>query len=120
MRVLLDENVAHKLRLAIKNHETFTVQFMGFSGLKNGELLRQAETSGFDVLITGDKTLEYEQDMRNRKIAVVSLSAPHWPLLQPHLIKILLAIERAFPGSFTRVECCSFSRKHRRGGSAPG
>jgi hypothetical protein len=41
---------------------------MGFAGLKNGELLKQAEASGFDVFITGDKTLEYEQDMRNRKI----------------------------------------------------
>jgi putative NIF3 family GTP cyclohydrolase 1 type 2 len=111
VRVLLDENITHKLRLALTGFETFTVQYMGFAGLKNGELLKQAEASGFDVFITGDKTLEYEQDMRNRKIAVVSLSAPHWQIVKPHVDRVILAVEKAMPGSFTRVECGLFSRK---------
>lgn len=113
MKVLLDENIAHKLRLALADFETFTVQYMGFAGLKNGELLKQAEASGFDVFITGDKTLEYEQDMRNRKIAVVSLSVPHWPRVEPHVGKIVLAVGNVLPGSFTRVECGLFSRKRK-------
>jgi len=54
--------------------------YMGFGGLKNGELLSAAEVAGFEVIVTGDKTLEYEQNMKDRKIAVVSLSAPHWRL----------------------------------------
>jgi hypothetical protein len=120
VKVLLDENIAHKLRLALADFETFTVQYMRFAGLKNGELLKQAEASGFDVFITGDKTLEYEQDMRNRKIAVVSLSAPHWTLVKPHVGRIILAVENATPGSFTRVECGIFLRKRKPEGPTFG
>jgi hypothetical protein len=62
-RVLLDENVAHALRKHLSNHETVTVTataaYAGFAGLKNGELLKAAVESGFDVLVTGDKTLQY-------------------------------------------------------------
>jgi hypothetical protein len=113
VKILLDENIAHKLRLALADFETVTVQYMGFAGLKNGELLRQAEASGFDVFITGDKTMEYEQDLRNRKIAVISLSAPHWGIVEPHVGRIILAVKSAAPGSFTRVGCGVFSRKRK-------
>jgi hypothetical protein len=78
VRVLLDENIAHKLRRLLPAFETSTVQYSGFSGLKNGELLNAAEIAGFDVLLTGDKTLEYEQNLAARNIAVIALSAPHW------------------------------------------
>jgi len=109
-RVLLDENMPHRLRIALAEFDTFTVQYMGFSGLKNGELLKESEAAGFDVLITGDKTMEYEQDLSGRRIAVVSLSAPHWQLVKPHVGQIAQAIGNATPGSFTRVECGAFSR----------
>ena len=54
--VLCDEN-PHKLRRALAEFDTATVQYMGFGGLKNGELLSAAEVAGFEVLVTGDKTL---------------------------------------------------------------
>ncbi len=88
MRVLLDENVAHDLRPFLVNHEAFTVAYMGYSGLKNGRLLGAAEAAGFEVLITGDKTLHYEQNMTERTIALVSLSAVRWPVIEPHVQKI--------------------------------
>jgi hypothetical protein len=69
---------------------------MGWAGLKNGELLTVAEKAGFDVFITGDKTVQFEQNMSSRKIAVVSLSAPHWPLVKDHIGKISIAIETRF------------------------
>jgi hypothetical protein len=72
-RVLCDENMPHKLRSALGAFDVATVQYMGFSGLNNGELLSAAEEAGFDVLVTGDKTLEYEQKISGRKIAVLSL-----------------------------------------------
>ena len=56
-RVLCDENMPHKLRQALAEFDTATVQYMGFGGLKNGELLSAAEVAGFEVLVTGDKTL---------------------------------------------------------------
>jgi hypothetical protein len=75
--ILLDENMAHNLRLALSAFDAVTVQYRGWSGLKNGELLEAAESAGFTVFITGDKTLEYEQNLSGRKIAIISLSAPH-------------------------------------------
>lgn len=64
-RVLLDENIAHMLRIALQSliphHEVVTASYAGFAGLKNGVLLSAAQDDGFDVLVTGDKTLTYEQ-----------------------------------------------------------
>ncbi len=113
-RVLLDENLPHKLRRALHEFETATVQYMGFAGLKNGELLREAEAAGIDVLVTGDKTLEYEQNLQGRRIAVVSLSAPHWALVEPQVGEIIFAIANVIPGSFTRVDCGTFTRRRQR------
>jgi hypothetical protein len=101
----MDENLPHKLRLALNGFDTFTVQYMVYGGLKNGGLLRRAEENGFDVFVTGDKTIEYEQDMRGRRIAVVSLSVPHWQFLEPRVETISEAIVNARPGLFRRIDC---------------
>jgi hypothetical protein len=110
----------HKLRSGLGGLDVATVQYTGFGGLKNGELLVAAEAAGFNVLLTGDKSLEYEQTLRGRNIAVVSLSAPHWPIIKDHVRRIVLAIEGASPGSFTRVECGSFMRPGRYPDPEPG
>jgi hypothetical protein len=59
------------LRPFLPHHETFTVAYVGWGGLKNGKLLDAAERADFDVPITGDKTLEYEQNLAHRRIALV-------------------------------------------------
>jgi hypothetical protein len=110
-RVLLDENVAHALRKHLSNHETETAAYAGFAGLKNGELLKAAVESGFDVLVTADKTLQYEQNLSGNKIAVVSLSANGGRIIAPYVAKIAAAVDDAVPGSFVRVECGTFSRR---------
>jgi hypothetical protein len=109
-KVLCDENIPHDLRPFLRHHETFTASYMGYAGLKNGKLLEMAEAAGFHILITGDKTLQYEQNMQGRKIALVSLSAVGWPVIEPHVPKIVTAVDSAMPGSFIRVECGKFSR----------
>lgn len=63
MKVLLDSNVPHDLRGRLSHHDTFTAKYMGWSALKNGDLLKAAEEAGFEVLVTGDKTLPYEQNL---------------------------------------------------------
>jgi hypothetical protein len=70
-RILCDENIAHTLRRHLNHHETFTAAYAGFAGLKNGRLLDAAEKDNFDVLVTGDQTLRYEQNLAARNIAVV-------------------------------------------------
>ena len=68
MKVLLDENLAHRLRTNLGAHEIFTVSYKGWAGLKNGELLRTAENNGIEVFLTGDQTLAYEQNLAGRSL----------------------------------------------------
>ncbi len=102
MKVLLDENLDHALRGLLGHHEVVTVAYMGWAGLKNGELLQTAETNGIDVLLTGDGTLTYEQNPAGRRIAIVALSAIQLPIIRQHLPKIIAALDAAIPGSFQR------------------
>ncbi|MFI5379983.1 MAG: DUF5615 family PIN-like protein [Tepidisphaerales bacterium] len=75
MKVLLDENLPHDLRHEIAGHEVFTVQYLGWSGLKNGELLAQAAAAGFDVLLTMDSGVPYQQNITTLPLAIVVLKA---------------------------------------------
>ena len=84
---------------------------MGWNGLKNGELLSVAEESGIEVLLTGDQTLNYEQNIPRRRLAIVALSAIQLPIIRRNLSKIIDAINNAVPGSFEAVDCGTFSRK---------
>jgi hypothetical protein len=111
VKVLLDENLAHRLRKNLGWHEVFTVSYKGWSGLKNGELLRTAENAGIEVFLTGDRTLTYEQNLIGRTIAIVALSSVEWEILQHHLPLIIAAIDNASPGSFQAVDCGTFTRK---------
>lgn len=111
MKVLLDENLPHLLRNSLGDREVFTVRYQGWAGLKNGELLKTAEDEGFEVFITGDQTLSYEQNLTGRRVAVVVLSSIDWHILKGNLKPILAALDNAKPGSFQEVECGSFSRK---------
>ena len=117
MKVLLDENLPHSLRSHLAVHDALTAAYAGFAGLKNGKLLEAAEEAGFDVLVTGDQTLHYEQNMAGRRIALVSLSAISWPVIEPYTKTIVAAVDAATPGSFTRVECGAFNRRRPRPGA---
>ena len=108
MRVLFDHNLPHKLRTSLGTlgkHEIVTASYMGWGDFKNGELLRRAEESGFEVLVTGDQSLLYEQNLSGRRLAIVALSANNWPIVKGHIPQILDAIDSAVPGSFRTVEC---------------
>ena len=111
MKVLLDENLDHALRTLLGTHEVFTVTYMGWAGLQNSSLLRAAEESGMAVLLTGDQTLSYEQNLTGRRLAIVALSVIQLPILKENLAKIISAIDAAAPGTFQAVDCGIFSRK---------
>jgi putative NIF3 family GTP cyclohydrolase 1 type 2 len=113
LRVLLDENVPHQLRRHLRHHDTATVAYVGWSGQKNGALLRAAEAAGFDVLVTGDLSLEYQQNLASRHIAVVSLSAQNWRIIKPHVAKIVAAVDGAIGGGVAEVNCGVFRRPRR-------
>ncbi len=113
MKVLFDQNLPHKLRtmlIALCEHQILTTAYLGWSGLKNGELLQKAEENGMDLFVTGDTTLVYEQNLKRRRLAIIVLSTNNWPIIQNHLSAILSAINSARPESFQQVECGKFSR----------
>jgi len=71
---------------------------------RNGELLDAAEAAGFEVFVTTDRNIRYQQNLANRKIAIVVLSKARWTLVTARLPEIAAAVDAAKPGSFTEVE----------------
>jgi len=82
MRVLLDQGTPMPLRKHLLLHNVSTAYELQWGSLENGALLQHAESHGFDVLITTDQNLKYQQNLANRKIAVVVLSTTSWPRIQ--------------------------------------
>jgi hypothetical protein len=72
--------------------------------LENGELIRQAEEAGYEVLLSTDKNIRHQQNLSGRKIALVVLGNQQWPLVSLHLDKIAAAVNAATPGSYTEVD----------------
>ena len=104
MKVLLDEDLPHKLRLALAGHEVLSVSYAGWAGLKNGTLLSAAEEAGFEVFLTADKSLPYQQNLKQRRIAIVVLSVQDWPFLKHRIVIITAVLSRAEPYSFQLIE----------------
>ena len=93
MRILIDECLPKKLKRELVDHTVFMVQEKGWSGMKNGELLRVAENK-FDVWVTADQNIEYQQNLSRFNIAVVVLVAPNNRLetLLPMILKLRKAL----------------------------
>ena len=105
MKILLDESAPQKMRLLIDGrHTVITTWFRGWSGLKNGALLRAAEVEGFDLLITADQDLSYQQNLAGRSMALLVLSTNNWRLVKAQMAEISAAIDDATPGSFVFVD----------------
>jgi hypothetical protein len=105
MKIILDESVPQKLRLLIEGgHTVVTTWFQGWSGLKNGALLNAAEEAGFDLFITADQEMSYQQNLSGLKMALLVLSTNNWSLIKAHVAEIMAAIEAASPGTFAEVE----------------
>ena len=105
MKIILDESVPQKLRLLIKGgHTVVTTWYQGWSGLKNGALLNAAKQAGFDLFITADQELSYQQNLTGRKMALVVLSTNNWAFVKAHIAGIMVAVEAATPGSYTEVD----------------
>ncbi len=71
MRVLLDENTAEALITALPEFEVWHVHAMGWKGLWNGDLLAAAEKEGFDILVTVDKSMEYQESFKGRRLGLL-------------------------------------------------
>ena len=104
MLILLDNNAPRGLVRALANHTVTEARERGWATLKNGELLSVAEQAGFDVLPTADKNIRYQQNLKERKIAIVVLTQLRWSLVRKQLTEIAAALNAAVVGSFDEVE----------------
>ena len=100
MRVLFDECVPVQVRHALDGHQVSTAQEMGWTGLSNGDLLNVAETAGFDVFLVADKNLRYQQNLANRRIAIVELWTNHRPTLEREFSRIAAAVSAVRLGGY--------------------
>jgi hypothetical protein len=104
MLVLFDQGTPVPLRPFLAGHTVETAGQRGWDKLRNGELLEAAEEAGFEVLVTPDKNIRYQQNLALRRIALVVLGNPQWPVLYQHVERVVIAVNAAQPGSYTVVD----------------
>lgn len=85
-------------------HVVETAYERGWSTLQNGALIATAEQAGFDVFVTTDRNLKYQQNLAGRRLAIVVLLSTSWPRIQRSLASVVAAIDAASPGSYSEVD----------------
>lgn len=105
MKVLLDENLPHQLRAELPGHDVYTVAFMKWSGVENGALLQRAAANGFDVLVTNDRGLEYQQNQDSLPLSVVVLLPPANTIeaIRPLCPALLVTLSQLRSKTFAKV-----------------
>jgi hypothetical protein len=104
MLVLFDQATPVPIRSYLEGHTVRTAFQQGWDKLTNGELLVAAEEDGFELFLTTDKNIRYQQNLAQRKIAILVLGQQQWPLLRPHIQCVVDAVNAASPGSFAELE----------------
>jgi hypothetical protein len=104
MLILFDQATPVPLRSYLKGHVVRTAAQQGWDRLRNGDLLKAAEGAGFQMLLTTDKNMRYQQNLVGRKLAVLVLGQQDLGLLRPHVQSVVDAVNEVAPGSYTEVE----------------
>ena len=104
MRILFDQGVPRGLTASMRGHEVTEARILGWERISNGALLRLAEDSGFDLLLTTDKNVRYQQNLSGRKISLVVLGRSPWWLVRRRISEIVAAVNSAVPGSYVEVD----------------
>jgi hypothetical protein len=104
MLILFDHGTPAPLRLFLKEHTVKKTKDLGWNTLSNGELLKVAEEAAFDVFLTTDKNIRYQQNLAKRIIAIVVLGNSRWPVVQLHVDRVVAAVNAAQPGTYIEVE----------------
>jgi hypothetical protein len=103
MLILFDHVTPSGIARFLSGHSVTKAKNRGWDTLSNGDLLNEAERAGLDVLVTADKNMRYQQNLSCRRIAIVVLSTPQWPVVRLHLGRIAAAVHTAAPGSYAEV-----------------
>ena len=103
MKILFDQGTPVPLRQHLTNHSVDTTFERGWSGLTNGELLEIAEQEGYNVLITTDQNIRYQQNLSGRELAILILLSTSWPRIKLRINDIQLTIDRLVAGDYKEV-----------------
>ena len=104
MRVLFDNGTPRGLAAALPAHVVEEARSMGWHTMRNGELLDAAEAAGFDVFVTTDRNIQYQQNLSQRKLAIVVLGNGRWRLIKLRIPEINAAIHASRIGGFIEIE----------------
>jgi hypothetical protein len=102
MKVIIDECVPYIVKRRLPERQIQTVQEMGWAGIKNGKLLKLVEET-FDIFITSDKNLKYQQNLVDRNLAIILLPSNQVPIIENLLSQIDDALENIRPGSYVEI-----------------
>jgi hypothetical protein len=102
--ILFDNNVPRGLARALIAHTVTEARERGWALLKNGDLIKAGEAAGFDVFVTADKNIRYQQNHMVRTIAMVVLTEQRWTQVKKRLSEIAAAVDAATPSSYVEVE----------------
>lgn len=103
MKVLFDVNMPRPLRRELPDHEVVTAQAMGWGELENGDLIEAAERAGFDVLITADRNLRYQQNLTGRRLGIVVLPGNKLRVLRTIAPDIRRTLNELKPGDYVEL-----------------
>jgi hypothetical protein len=104
MLILFDHSTPAPLRYALKGHVVVEAVERGWDRLANGALLDAAEAGGFELLVTADKNMPYQQNLTGRKISIVILGNAQWPVLRRYVERVVVAVNAVIPGSYSEVD----------------
>ena len=103
MRILLDQGTPTPLRGYLSQHEVSTTFELQWSELTNGELLERAESANFQIFITTDQNLKYQQNLSARRISILVICSTSWLRIERHVGDVMNAVDKACPGSYAEV-----------------
>jgi hypothetical protein len=103
-RILLDHSVPSPLARLLTGHQIVRAVRRGWDTLTNGELLAAAELDGFDLLITSDQNIRYQQNLLGRRLAIIEIDTNHWNTIRANAHLIVDAVARILPGGYLVVK----------------
>jgi hypothetical protein len=104
MLILFDHGTPRSISRWLPGHTVVEAVARGWDTLANGELLTAAEEAGFDLLLSTDKNIQYQQNLKGRRIAIVILGNSQRPAVHRYIDRVVAAVNAAMPGSYTEVE----------------
>ena len=103
MRILFDQGTPVPLRQYLTEHSVTTAYEEGWSNLSNGDLLKSAEDKGYEILVTTDRNLRYQQNLNDRQIAIVVLLSTSWPKIRTQTDKVCGVINEIKLGDYAEI-----------------